>query len=49
MPDLIDDPAEAFAWITCDTKTTRALTALARKELGLPKDRVHALGYWRDF
>lgn len=49
MPDLIDDPAEAYAWITCDTKTTRALAAFARKELGLPKDRVHALGYWRVF
>jgi len=27
--------------------TTRALGAFVRKELGLPKQRVQALGYWR--
>ncbi len=34
-------------WIACDTVTTRALSAYARKELGVPKQRVNALGYWR--
>jgi NADPH-dependent ferric siderophore reductase len=50
LPELLgDDRAGAFVWIACDTATTRALTAFARKELGLPKDRVSALGYWRAY
>ncbi|MEU9133063.1 SIP domain-containing protein [Kitasatospora sp. NPDC048540] len=36
-----------FAWIACDTATTRALAQLFCKQAGLPKDRVHVLGYWR--
>lgn len=47
LPDLLDDPADVFLWIACDTATTRALSSYARKELGLAKDRVSALGYWR--
>ncbi|MGY3335577.1 NADPH-dependent ferric siderophore reductase [Streptomyces filamentosus] len=38
---------EAYVWIACDTATTRALAGYIRKELALPKERVHALGYWR--
>ncbi|MFK0212136.1 MULTISPECIES: siderophore-interacting protein [unclassified Streptomyces] len=37
----------SYVWIACDTATTRALAGYARKELGLPRERVHALGYWR--
>ncbi|WP_256106980.1 siderophore-interacting protein [Streptomyces sp. ODS05-4] len=37
----------AYLWIACDTATTRVLAGFARKELGVPKDRLHALGYWR--
>ncbi|MFH8577895.1 siderophore-interacting protein [Streptomyces zaomyceticus] len=45
LPGLADfDP---YVWIACDTATTRTLAAYARKELALPKERVHALGYWR--
>ncbi|MBX9425956.1 siderophore-interacting protein [Streptomyces lateritius] len=40
------DPA-SYVWIACDTATTRTLATYARKELALPKERVHALGYWR--
>ncbi|MFE2250659.1 SIP domain-containing protein, partial [Streptomyces lavendulae] len=40
-------PASAYVWLACDTATTRALTAYLRKDLGLQKQRVHALGYWR--
>ncbi|MFJ8039570.1 siderophore-interacting protein [Kitasatospora sp. NPDC096147] len=47
LPDLIGDPADAYLWIACDTGTTRTLAQFARKELALPKPRVHALGYWR--
>ncbi|WP_405595280.1 siderophore-interacting protein [Streptomyces sp. NBC_01410] len=47
LPGLLDDPAGAYVWIACDTATTRALTTYVRKDLGLPKDRVNALGYWR--
>ncbi|MFF7180370.1 SIP domain-containing protein [Streptomyces sp. NPDC008121] len=39
-----DDP---YVWIACDTATTRALGTYVRKELALPKERVHSLGYWR--
>ncbi|MFB7518314.1 siderophore-interacting protein [Streptomyces sp. NPDC056144] len=37
----------AYVWIACDTATTRGLAAYVRKELAVPKERVHALGYWR--
>ncbi len=47
LPALLGDPADAYVWITCDTTTTRTLSAYVRKELSVPKDRVHALGYWR--
>ncbi|MFF9116194.1 siderophore-interacting protein [Streptomyces massasporeus] len=47
LPGLLQGTADPFVWIACDTVTTRALTAYVRKELGLPKQRVHALGYWR--
>ncbi|MEI5101108.1 siderophore-interacting protein [Streptomyces sp. PmtG] len=50
LATAVDDASGAsdvYAWITCDTTTTRALAAYVRKELALPKSRVHALGYWR--
>ena len=43
----IADTPDPYVWIACDTATTRALTSYVRKELGLPKQRVNALGYWR--
>ncbi|MFD8206525.1 siderophore-interacting protein [Streptomyces sp. NPDC059695] len=45
LPALADP--RSYVWIACDTATTRALAGYARKELALPKERVHALGYWR--
>lgn len=42
----LGDPSGAYVWIACDTATTRALSGYARKELGVPKQRIHALGYW---
>ncbi|MFJ6580200.1 siderophore-interacting protein [Streptomyces sp. NPDC091368] len=45
LPALADP--RSYVWIACDTATTRALAGYARKELGLPRERVHALGYWR--
>ncbi|MFH9721406.1 siderophore-interacting protein [Streptomyces sp. NPDC017254] len=45
LPALAD--SDPYVWIACDTATTRTLAAYARKELALPKERVHALGYWR--
>lgn len=50
LPDLLDangGPAGAYVWIACDTATTRALAAHVRRELGVPKQRVTALGYWQ--
>ncbi|GAA0187873.1 siderophore-interacting protein [Streptomyces cellulosae] len=47
LPDLLRTSADPYVWIACDTATTRALGAFVRKQLGLPKQRVQALGYWR--
>ncbi|GAA2224264.1 MULTISPECIES: siderophore-interacting protein [Streptomyces] len=47
LPGLLEGTADPYVWIACDTATTRTLAAYVRKELGLPKQRVHALGYWR--
>jgi len=47
LPGLLADTPDPYVWIACDTTTTRALTSYVRKELGLPKQRVNALGYWR--
>lgn len=38
---------DTFFWIACDTTTTRTLSTYLRKEAAVPKERVHALGYWR--
>nr|WP_197717438.1 siderophore-interacting protein [Glycomyces terrestris] len=45
LPALLSP--STYLWITCDARTTRALTAFARKDLGVPKDRLHAMAYWR--
>ncbi|GGV75951.1 siderophore-interacting protein [Streptomyces griseoloalbus] len=48
LPELLRQAGEhPYVWIACDTATTRALSAFVRKELGVPKQRTHALGYWR--
>jgi len=47
LPDLLKDHPDAYVWIACDTTTTRTLSSYVRKELGVSKDRMHALGYWR--
>lgn len=39
--------ADAFVWIACDTVTTRTLTTYVGKDLGVPKERIKSLGYWR--
>ncbi|MGW0839453.1 siderophore-interacting protein [Streptomyces sp. NPDC002787] len=46
-PALLENTPDPYVWIACDTVTTRSLSAYFRKELGLPKQRMHALGYWR--
>ncbi|MFC8871476.1 siderophore-interacting protein [Streptomyces sp. NPDC057148] len=47
LPELLRAAPEPYVWIACDTATTRALGAYVRKELGVAKQRVNALGYWR--
>ncbi|MEU4486456.1 siderophore-interacting protein [Streptomyces purpurascens] len=47
LPGLLQGALDPYVWIACDTATTRTLAAYVRKELGLPRQRVHALGYWR--
>lgn len=45
LTGLVDEGS--YLWIACDTTTTRALAGFARRRLALPKERLHALGYWR--
>ncbi|MBG0854094.1 siderophore-interacting protein [Streptomyces spinoverrucosus] len=47
LPTLLTATPNPYVWVACDTVTTRALASYVRKELGVPKDRMHALGYWR--
>lgn len=47
LPDLAKNPARVYCWIACEARSTRALSAFARKEIGVPKDRLHAMAYWR--
>ncbi|USQ89203.1 siderophore-interacting protein [Streptomyces phaeoluteigriseus] len=47
LPALLAATADPYVWIACDTRTTRALSAYVRKDLAVPKERTHALGYWR--
>ncbi|MFD5447090.1 siderophore-interacting protein [Streptomyces sp. NPDC127100] len=47
LPALLRDTPEPYVWIACDTATTRALSTHVRKDLGVPRQRVNALGYWR--
>ncbi|MEV5437203.1 siderophore-interacting protein [Streptomyces sp. NPDC052682] len=46
LPGLLAGTPDPYVWIACDTATTRALSSYVR-ELGVPKQRTHALGYWR--
>jgi NADPH-dependent ferric siderophore reductase len=48
LPGLLTATEHPYVWIACDTRTTRTLASYVRKDLGVPKDRLHALGYWRD-
>lgn len=47
LPALLAATPDPYVWIACDTVTTRTLSSYVRKELGVPKHRMHALGYWR--
>ncbi|MBV7700375.1 siderophore-interacting protein [Streptomyces sp. TRM70350] len=47
LPALLTATPAPYVWIACDTVTTRTLASYVRKELSVPKDRMHALGYWR--
>ncbi|QNP71764.1 siderophore-interacting protein [Streptomyces roseirectus] len=47
LPDLLASTPSPYVWIACDTQTTRTLSSYVRKDLGVAKDRLHALGYWR--
>ncbi|MFJ4619732.1 siderophore-interacting protein [Streptomyces sp. NPDC088812] len=47
LPDLLTATPHPYVWIACDTRTTRTLSAHVRRDLGVPKERTHALGYWR--
>ncbi|MGS2619624.1 siderophore-interacting protein [Micromonospora sp. LZ34] len=39
-------PDGAFYWVACEAASTRGIVKHIRKGLGVPKQRVEALGYW---
>lgn len=41
------DPAADWWWMAAEATSTRRLARTVRAELGVAKDRVTALGYWR--
>ncbi|MER6124643.1 siderophore-interacting protein [Streptomyces sp. NPDC001795] len=47
LPALLETAPDPYVWIACDTTTTRTLSTYVRRELGVPRQRVNALGYWR--
>ncbi|MFJ4690766.1 siderophore-interacting protein [Streptomyces sp. NPDC088766] len=47
LPALLAATPDPYVWIACDTRTTRTLSAYVRKDLAVPKERTHALGYWQ--
>ncbi|PKW08687.1 NADPH-dependent ferric siderophore reductase, contains FAD-binding and SIP domains [Streptomyces sp. 1222.5] len=47
LPAVLTATPDPYVWIACDTTTTRTLASYVRRELGVPKQRLHALGYWR--
>jgi len=38
---------EGFAWVACESDTAKRLRAILVGDLGLPKQRVKASGYWK--
>ncbi|MGY1883700.1 siderophore-interacting protein [Blastococcus sp. SYSU DS0753] len=40
------DPARDWFWAACEAAATRALAKHLRRELGVARDRVSAVGYW---
>nr|MDT0659390.1 siderophore-interacting protein [Micromonospora sp. DSM 115978] len=39
------DP-DALYWVACEARSTRAIARHLRRDLGVDRRRVHALGYW---
>ncbi|MFE0510808.1 SIP domain-containing protein [Streptomyces sp. NPDC058964] len=46
-PDVLKHTRDLCAWIACDTAAAPGVSSYVRTELGVPRQRVHALGYWR--
>lgn len=42
------EPGADWFWVACEAASTRALVKHLRREAGVGKERVSALGYWRD-
>lgn len=37
---------DAFYWVSCEASSTRAIARHLRRNLGVPRQRISALGYW---
>lgn len=40
-------PAGAVAFVSLEAARTRRVSGALRKQVGVPRDRIHALGYWK--
>lgn len=41
------EPAQDMFWVAAEAASTRLLSRHLRREVGVDKERLHALGYWR--
>ncbi|MET9328969.1 siderophore-interacting protein [Tsukamurella sp. NPDC003166] len=41
-------PSDAFLFVVAETRATREITRAAKRDLGLPKDRIKSQAYWLD-
>jgi NADPH-dependent ferric siderophore reductase len=45
-PDAVS-VGEDYFWVACEASSTRAIVKHLRKVLGVDRQRINALGYWR--
>lgn len=43
---LLDPEARSYIWVACESKDSRAIRQLLRRELGLPLTHFRIVGYW---
>lgn len=44
--DSAFDASDHFAWVACDTRTTRRVAKILREEFSVPRNQIKAQAYW---